>query len=65
MVTYTLCPYDLVYRAGKIQADVIDKIVEGMSQEEELDLIEVEKLLAEKYWPFIEKYNVNINRFQE
>lgn len=65
MVTYTLCPYDLVYRAGKIQSEILDKVAAGISHEDEADLNKAEQLLAEKYWPFLEEHKVDISRFKE
>lgn len=65
MVTYTLAPYDLVYRAGKIQSEILDQVSHELKHEDDVDMQLVEKLLSEKYWPFMQEHKIDISRFVE
>ena len=65
MVTYTLIPYDLVWKVGFIQDEILEELCEGIEEVEQVDLKKAKELIDQKYLPFVKENSIDITRFQE
>ena len=61
MVAYTLIPYHLVEQAGKIQAEILDEILQTTTTAENLDLTQAKKLIEDKFLPFLCHHRLSLN----
>lgn len=58
MVTYTLIPYSLVQKAGKLQEEFFQELTEGLNSAEDLSIAKAETLLKKNYVPFLQQHNI-------
>lgn len=65
MVTYTLIPYKDAYAAGKIQDEILSILAKGIESIDDVDFEKAEKLIDEKFIPFLKKREISIDRYRE
>lgn len=64
LVTYTLIPYHLVKEIGLIQDQVLDTLCEAITQVEELDLGQAQKLIQNKIVPWFKERGLSPERYR-
>jgi kynurenine 3-monooxygenase len=65
MVTYTLIPYSLAFKAGLIQNEILDELASSIESVEQLDLDRALELVNEKFTPFIKENGISLKRYIE
>lgn len=60
MVTYTLIPYHMVQKAGRLQDQILGELMTGMKSPEDLSLEKAEALLKSRYQPFLDEHHIYI-----
>lgn len=65
MVTYTLIPYRYAKEAGLIQNEILNELTEGISSPDQVDLKKAEKLIDDKFVPFLNERNISLTRYKE
>ena len=63
MVTYTVIPYHLVQKAGKLQETLFQELCAGLNSAEDLSLEKAQKLLARDYVPFLKTNNIQLSTY--
>ncbi len=58
MVTYTLIPYHVVQRAGKLQDQIFAELCQGLESVDHLSLQKAERLLDLQYKPFLQQHGL-------
>jgi kynurenine 3-monooxygenase len=58
MVTYTLIPYHLVQKAGRVQDQIFSELCKDLDSVENLSLDQASKLLDSHYKPFLHQYGL-------
>lgn len=56
MVTYTLIPYELVQKAGRLQDEIFAELLSGVNSIDEVSVQKAEQLLKAKYVPFVSQF---------
>lgn len=64
MVTYTLIPYELAKKAGEIQGRILDQLVEGITQADQVDMKRAKELVEKEFTPFVNEHNLDLSRFR-
>lgn len=60
MVMYSHTPFRIAQCAGKIQDEILDELCIGLDGVEELDFERARRLIRERFAPFIESHDVNL-----
>jgi kynurenine 3-monooxygenase len=63
LVTYTLVPYYLAKEAGHIQDRILDRLTDGVSSLEDLDLRLAESLIDSEFVPWLKQHRIGVDRF--
>ncbi len=64
MITYTLIPYSLAKQAGEIQDAIFTEVCRGKSSEESVDFALAQKLVQEKFIPFVRKHKLSLEKYK-
>lgn len=65
MVTYTLIPYLYAKEAGVIQNEILSELTKDLSSPDEVDMTKAEKLIDERFVPFLNDKGISISRYKE
>ncbi len=60
MITYTLVPYALAQKAGKVQDQILDRLCEGIQTPEDLKPGAVKDLLDSEWMPFVTTHGLDL-----
>jgi len=59
MVTYTLIPYHVVQKAGRVQDQIFAELCNGLESAEQLSLERAGQLLESQYKPFLQQHGLD------
>lgn len=64
LITYTLTPYALAQEAGRLQDEILARLIEGRQQPEEISWSEADELLQNRWVPFIKEKGLDLATYK-